>query len=77
MNIQNARIHGKLQNLRIENGKILEITDKPLADALDVKGKRVIPGLIDVHSHGCMGLDTMDADFEKMCLYYARHGTTS
>lgn len=77
MNIQNARIHGKPQNLHIENGKILEMTDKPLAGALDVKGKRVIPGLIDVHSHGCMGLDTMDADFEKMCLYYARHGTTS
>ncbi len=77
MIISNALINGKLQNIVIENSKIKEITDKPLKFDIDASGKAVIPGLIDVHTHGCIGLDTMDADFEKMCLYHAKNGTTS
>ena len=30
-----------------------------------------------MHTHGCIGMDTMDADFEPMCKFYAEHGTTS
>lgn len=77
MIINNARIHNEIRNLVICDGKIAEITASPVSGGIDAGGKRVIPGLIDVHTHGCIGLDTMDADFAPMCDYYARHGTTS
>ena len=77
MLLNNASVLGKHKNLRIENRKIAEISDLPFENAIDLKGKRVIPGLIDVHTHGCVGRDTMDADFEAMCDFYAKNGTTS
>lgn len=78
MIIKNADIFGRLSNIYIEDGKITKITEPcdVVAD-IDAKNMRVIPGLIEVHSHGCIGLDTMDADFEKMCRFYAENGTTS
>ena len=77
MNINNAVVNGKRVNIKTENGKIAAFSDTELPNAFDAKGERVIPGLIDVHTHGCAGMDTMDADFEKMCDFYAKHGTTS
>lgn len=77
MIINNALIDGELKNIAVSDGKITEVTSKSLANGMDAGGKRVIPGLIDVHTHGCIGFDTMDADFEKMCRDYAEKGTTS
>ena len=72
MIIKNALIDGKLRNIIIQDGIISRITEDEVIADIDAYGKRVIPGLIEVHSHGCIGLDTMDADFEKMCLFYAK-----
>lgn len=77
MNINNAFLKGKITNIGIENGKITSLSAEPFPDGMDVAGKRVIPGLIDVHTHGCAGYDTMDADFAEMCRFYAQHGTTT
>lgn len=77
MIINNAKLNNSIKNIVIENGKIIRITSKKMPIDIDVKGKRVIPGLIDIHTHGCIGIDTMDADFEKMCEFYAKHGITS
>ena len=50
------------------------------ADAIDLGGATVIPGLIEVHSHGCAGADFSDGDYEglkAMAKQYAAWGVTS
>ena len=72
MIIKNANLNGEKKNIVIEDGKIVCITEDDLSgEAIDVGGMDVIPGLVDIHTHGIMGYDTMDADFEPMCKYYA------
>ena len=46
---------------------------------IDAGGYRLLPGLIDLHVHGAMGHETMDASpvgLRQMARYYARHGVT-
>ncbi len=47
---------------------------------IDAQGGYVIPGLIDVHTHGAVGCDASDGIAEnlpKLSRYYAQHGVTS
>lgn len=49
-------------------------------EVIDAEGKYVIPGLIDIHFHGCLGHDFSDADvngLEVMADYQLKHGITS
>lgn len=49
-------------------------------DFIDGDGLFLIPGLIDIHTHGCAGFDGCDADitgYKNMSNSYARGGTTS
>ncbi|UDN62819.1 N-acetylglucosamine-6-phosphate deacetylase [Clostridioides sp. ES-W-0016-02] len=83
-------INGKiiLKNQILENKvlvfdeKIIDISDEIPNDCevIDVGGKYISPGLIDIHIHGNMGKDTMDStdeSIETISKSIMRHGVTS
>ena len=68
--------------LLVEDGRILAVTkQRPAADeTVDCSGKWIVPGLVDVHTHGRIDLDFSTVPEEKLealLLSYARTGTTS
>ena len=78
MLIKNALVNGSLKNIIISGGIIKDIVSEDVSgDHIDAAGQSVIPGLIDIHTHGMLGLDTMDGDFASLCRAYAKFGTTS
>lgn len=51
----------------IKDGKIVHIGSCDCdSDAVDCDGKYIIPGLVDIHTHGCGGSDACDATREAM-----------
>ena len=83
---KNARIFGAdfqfhMGAFEVKDGVFGEILPETVpADAIDLQGATVIPGLIDVHSHGNSGADFSDGDYEglkKMAAHYAAEGITS
>jgi N-acetylglucosamine-6-phosphate deacetylase len=91
--IHNARLFtpnhpGLMGWLLVENGLIRtlgfgntpDFSYEASIQSLDAQGHNVLPGFIDLHVHGAMGHEVMDASpsgLEEMARFYATHGVTS
>ena len=72
----------KLGCFETENGRFKSISfeEKKYDSGVDVEEKLVIPGLVDIHTHGNSGFDFSDGDIEglkHMGKYLLSHGITS
>ena len=64
----------------VSNGMITEVIPGPGPSDLDLGTDYLIPGLLDIHTHGAIGEDFSDGKPEglpALSRYYARHGVTS
>ncbi len=64
----------------VENGRFAHVLEDVPGPAEDLDGALVIPGLVDIHVHGCAGADFSDGDYAglvRMARYLARRGVTS
>ena len=88
MIFRNARLifaDGIREGLEIvtQQGKIAEIrqqTNAPETDVVDLAANYFAPGFVDLHVHGAVGRDTMEASeeaFRAICDFHASGGTTS
>ena len=75
--IKNVRLHGEICDIATDGGKIIEIGRSLPGEGVDFGGAKIYPGLIDTHSHGCIGRDTCEGDLAEMARYYLAHGTTT
>ena len=79
MRITNARIFydGRFTDGAIDFGRTVEaVTAAPIGDDFCY----VLPGLVDIHTHGAVGRDWSDGDpdgIRPMAGHYAAHGVTS
>ena len=71
-------------SVRTENGKITEIakelSEKEGEEVMELGEDLLVPGFIDLHTHGCVGYDFSTAgkdEIDKMCEFYLSKGITS
>ena len=72
----------RVSDILVENGKIAdtEYTGDCNCPIIDAAGKYVVPGFVEIHTHGCGGYDFGDLSeeaFLKSAECYKAHGTTT
>lgn len=87
--LRNARIVfpdrvAQKADLLIRDGRIAASSDaetaSPVVDEMDLSGCTLVPGFIDVHIHGAVGVDTMAADaagLRRISEWLATEGVTA
>jgi N-acetylglucosamine-6-phosphate deacetylase len=67
-------------DLAVCGGRISKAAPRAEDEIFDASGCYVLPGFVDIHSHGAVNADLCDADargLERMLSYYGRAGVTS
>lgn len=68
-------------DLVVRDGKIADLCSRiNSTDAIDLRGKYLSPGFVDVHVHGALGRDAMEGTaraFRAVCDFHLAGGTTS
>ena len=82
MKLSNANLFldGRFVPGGIRFSNVIEAVGPEVTGGIDLAGAYVIPGLIDIHTHGAMNEDASDGKPEglvKMARYYAAGGVTS
>ena len=80
--ILNRDFQWEHSDLAVQDGRIAAIgTDLgEAAETLDLSGRRIVPGFVDIHIHGCAGSDACDATpdaLAAMAGYLITKGVTS
>lgn len=53
-------------SVAVRSGRIASVSEEAPATGLDLSGLVLLPGFIDVHIHGSVGFDTMNANSEQL-----------
>ena len=64
----------------VEDGRFVPPAPAREGQVVDLQGAYVLPGLIDIHIHGCAGCDFSDGDeagLRRMAAHCAGRGVTS
>lgn len=83
--LQNGKVYRdhtfREETIHVVDGKIYLCDAVPAGEkTVDVTGLKIVPGFIDTHTHGAVGVDVNGAtagDLEKISRFMASHGTTS
>ena len=71
------------KDIAVSGDKICAVDDCICGDCETVflDDKIIVPGLVDIHTHGCIGLDSADcadiSEISEMRKFYASHGVTT
>lgn len=77
-----AMVDGELTGpvmLDVADGRIAAIGPPRSGEFLDASDATLVPGLLDVHTHGGAGVQVIDgaaADLDRLAMFYAEHGVT-
>lgn len=81
--IKNANVFcddGKFRVTDVRFDSKIEEVGQQSGEGMEAQGCLLIPGLVDIHTHGAMGADTCDGSQDKlreMAAFYAQNGVTS
>ncbi|HBR01986.1 MAG TPA: N-acetylglucosamine-6-phosphate deacetylase [Ruminiclostridium sp.] len=80
----NVLVGGSFQktNITVKNGRIFSLKEETNSQSLpelDGEHQKIVPGFIDIHTHGGMGADVNHSGFDdlhKISRFFASQGTT-
>jgi N-acetylglucosamine-6-phosphate deacetylase len=79
--LYNSNFEPQKTDIRLDGDLIAAIGDNLTGDEeIDLSGKIILPGFVDIHTHGCDGADMADASvdsLQKISRFLAAHGITS
>ena len=73
-------VNGAFVRGGIDFDELINAVGPAVTGGTDARGSYIIPGLVDIHTHGALGADAADAEsagLTKMSRWYAARGVTS